>query len=147
MGSTNQADPRSKLFLLQNFMNIDGTMLFLFFYPLGFLQGLRSKIIKQAITKVVIQKLHREVSPVEQYTIDLVNIYALSICTRFFKNQVGKIQFNELDFRSISNWIFTACVACKNQFQNLFLQFVKLDFSDLNFQQTSCTDGQGDSLF
>ena len=33
MGSTNQADPC--FFLLQNFMNIDGTMLFLFFFVLS----------------------------------------------------------------------------------------------------------------
>ena len=26
------------------------------------------------------------------------NTYALSICTRFLKNQVGKIQFDKLDF-------------------------------------------------
>jgi hypothetical protein len=30
------------LFLLENFMNINGTMLFLFYLSLGFLQGLRS---------------------------------------------------------------------------------------------------------
>ena len=37
MGSTNQADPS-----FQNFMNIDGTTLFLFFRHLHFVQGLRS---------------------------------------------------------------------------------------------------------
>ena len=34
------------------------------------------------------------------------------------KNHVGKIKFDELDFWSISNWIFTASLAWKNQFQN-----------------------------
>ena len=36
---------------------------------------------------------------------------ALSICTVFWKNQVGKMKFHE-----VSTWIFTACVAYKNQF-------------------------------
>ena len=42
----------------------------------------------------------------------------LLICTWFLKNQFGKIKFGKLDFQPISNWIFTACVACENQFQN-----------------------------
>ena len=33
-------------------------------------------------------------------------------------NQVWKIKFDELDFQSISNLIFTACVPCKNPVQN-----------------------------
>ena len=35
--------------------------------------------------------------------------------------QGDKEHFNkELDFYFISNWTFTACVACKNQFRNRF---------------------------
>ena len=69
---------------------------------------------------------------------------------RFLKNQVGKIKFDKLP---ISNWIFTACVACKNQIQNWFLEvknsvrrtwFFKLDFSNLIFQKSS-TDGESES--
>ena len=37
----------------------------------------------------------------------------LLICTRFLKNQFGKIKFDKLDFYSVWNSIFTACVACK----------------------------------
>ena len=46
----------------------------------------------------------------------------LLICTWFLKNQLGKIKLDKLDFLSISNLIFTACVDCKNQFRNWFLQ-------------------------
>ena len=63
---------------------------------------------------------------------------ALSICTVFWKNQVGKMKLHE-----VSNWIFTACVACKNQFGNWFLQvknpvcrtwFFKLDFLKIKYR-------------
>ena len=40
-----------------------------------------------------------------------------------WKNQFGKVKFDKL---SISNWTFTACVACKNQFRN------QIDFLILN---------------
>ena len=68
----------------------------------------------------------------------------LLICNWFLKNQFGK-KFDELDFQSISNWIFTACVACKNQFWNWFLQaenpvcrtwFLQLDFSKIKYRST-----------
>ena len=66
----------------------------------------------------------------------------LLICTWIMKNQVGKIKFDELDFLSISNRIFTACVACKSQFWNWFLQVKNpvSSLSNLTFQK-SCTDG------
>ena len=85
----------------------------------------------------------------------------LQIYTWFLKNQFRKIKFHELDFSSIWNWIYTACVARKNQFQNWFLQatlavkikfkidqkiqFIKLDFSKLIFQKSSI-DQQGDRV-
>jgi hypothetical protein len=50
----------------------------------------------------------------------------------FLKNQFGKIKFDELDFLSISNLIFTACVACKNQFRN---PVCRTDFYNLIFQK------------
>ena len=50
---------------------------------------------------------------------------------------------------SSTNWIFTACVACKNNFKidfcRLKIQFVELDLSNLIFQNSS-TDQQGDCL-
>ena len=46
------------------------------------------------------------------HIIDSMKLY------KAWKNQVGKIKFNVLDLRSISNWIFTAHVAWKNKFQN-----------------------------
>ena len=64
----------------------------------------------------------------------------------------GKIKFNELHFYSISNWIVTACVACKNQFWidfcRLKIQFVELDFSNLILEkiEKSTTYGKGESL-
>jgi hypothetical protein len=70
---------------------------------------------------------------------------SLLICTWFLKNQFGKIKYDKLDFKSILNLIFTACVACKNQFQNLFLQaknpvfrtwFFQLDFSKFKCRST-----------
>ena len=48
------------------------------------------------------------------------------------KNQVGQT------FLSISNLIFTACVACKIQVQNRQkIKFVQLDFLNLIFQKSS----------
>ena len=47
-------------------------------------------------------------------TIDLLLIFEKSS----LKNQVWKIKLYELDFLSILNLIFTACVACKNQVRN-----------------------------
>ena len=49
--------------------------------------------------------------------------------------------------KSIWNWIFTACVACKKTFELIFaihikIQFVELEFSNLIFQNSS-TDQQG----
>ena len=46
-------------------------------------------------------------------------------------------QFDKLDFQSISNWIFTACVACKNQFRicRLEIQFIELDYLNFIFQK------------
>jgi hypothetical protein len=75
----------------------------------------------------------------------LVHIDPLLICTWFLKNQFGKIKFHKLDFQSISNLIFTACVACKNQFRNWFLHaenpvcrtwFLQLDFSKIKYRST-----------
>jgi len=43
------------LFLLQNFLNIDGTRLFLIFCPHHFVQGLRSKNIEKAITFLLLK--------------------------------------------------------------------------------------------
>ena len=62
----------------------------------------------------------------------------LFIWTWFLKNQFGKI-------KSISNLIFSACVACKHQFWNWFLQaknpvhrtwFFQLAFSKLKYRET-----------
>ena len=41
-----------------------------------------------------------------------INLYLIS------EKSIWKNQVLELDFKSISNLIFTACVAYKNQFQN-----------------------------
>ena len=54
-------------------------------------------------------KVHSSIPPVDLYLIS-----EKSSC----KNQVAKIKFDDLDFYSISNWIFIACVACKNQLPN-----------------------------
>ena len=43
----------------------------------------------------------------------LLEQHSLLICTWFLKNRVWKIKSDELDFLSISNLSFTACVACK----------------------------------
>ena len=61
----------------------------------------------------------------------------------FWKINLEKIKFDELDFYSISN--FSACVAWKNQFQNWILQaenpvrqncFLQLDFSKIKYRST-----------
>ena len=44
------------------------------------------------------------------------------------KNQFGKIKFDELDFLSISNLIFTACVTCKNP---VWSRLFKLEISKI----------------
>ena len=66
---------------------------------------------------------------VSQFTVLKLNLPLL-------KNQVWKIKFHERDFQSISNWVFTASVACKNPVQNgLKIQFVELDFSNSILQK------------
>ena len=50
------------------------------------------------------------------------------ICTRFLENQVWKGKLDELDFLSISNLIFSACVTCK-------YNFIQLRFSKSIFQK------------
>ena len=69
----------------------------------------------------------------------------LLICTWFLKNQFWKIKFDELNFQSISNLIFSACVACKIWFRNCFLQAknpvfwtwpLQLDFSKIKYRAT-----------
>ena len=53
----------------------------------------------------------------------------LLMCTWFLKNRVWKIKLDELDFLSISNLTFTACVACKIRVQNRQkIKFIQLDF-------------------
>ena len=54
------------------------------------------------------------------------------ICAWFLRNQVWKIKLEELDFLSVSNWNFTACVTCKIQVLNKqTIKFVQLDFSKI----------------
>ena len=51
--------------------------------------------------------------------------------------------FDQLDFWSISNLIFTAFVACKNPVRNgLKIHIIELDFSNSIFQKSSA-EGQG----
>ena len=68
--------------------------------------------------------------------------------TWFLKDEFRKIKFDELEFLSISNWIFTACLACKNQFRNWFLQAknpvrwnwcLQLYFSKIKYRSTGGT--------
>ena len=66
---------------------------------------------------------------------------AVSICAWFFEKSIWEIITNskknwfqnKLDFLFSSNLIFTACVACKNQFRNQidFFWFFKLEISKL----------------
>ena len=94
-----------------------------------------------------------------EFTVGLHRFYFCSIwanplliCTWFLKNQSGKIKFVKMDFQSILNLIFTACVSCKNQFRNQFLQaknpvhrnwFLQLDF----FLNHLHTDQQRERFF
>ena len=68
-----------------------------------------------------------------------VDLYMIS------ENQFGRIKFDKLDFQSISNSIFTAREACKNQFLDWFLQaknsvrwpwVFQLDFSKFKYRST-----------
>ena len=56
------------------------------------------------------------------------------------------MDFDELDFQFITNWIFTPCVACKNPVRNrLKIQFIELHFSNSIFQKSSVNQ-QGDRM-
>ena len=53
------------------------------------------------------------------------------------------MEFDEFDFWSISNLIFTFCVACKIQVQSRQkIKFIELNFFKLIFQKSSA-DQQG----
>ena len=58
----------------------------------------------------------------------------------FPKNKFGRIKFEELEFWSILKRIFTASVACKDQFRNWFpfhrTWFFQLDFSKFKYGST-----------
>ena len=54
---------------------------------------------------------------------------ALSICTWFLKNQIGKIKFGELDFYCLCS---LQKINVKIDFCRLKIQFVELDFSDFS---------------
>ena len=61
--------------------------------------------------------------------------FVLSIFTSFLKYLFRKNQFNKLDFLSILNQNFTACVVCKNLVQNRQnFRFVELDFQTRYFK-------------
>ena len=64
--------------------------------------------------------------------------FAVSICTRILKCRVWKIEFDELDFLSISNSNFAGYTGSKNLVQTRQkFQFIKLNFSNLIFQNPS----------
>jgi len=64
--------------------------------------------------------------------------FAVSICNRILKYRVWKIEFDELDFLSISNSNFAGYTGSKNlvQIRQKF-QFIKLDPSNSIFQSLS----------
>ena len=63
---------------------------------------------------------------------------AVSICTRILKYRVWKIEFDELDFLSISNSNFAGYTGSKNLVQTRQkFQFIKVDFSNSIFQNPS----------
>ena len=65
---------------------------------------------------------------------------AVSIYTRILKYRVWKIEFEELDFLSISNSNFSGYTGSKNLVQTIQkFQFIKLDFSNSIFQNP-CAD-------
>ena len=64
--------------------------------------------------------------------------YPLLLCTWFLKNWVWKIQLDELDFLSISNFNFAGYTGSKNQVGNgQKIKFVPLNFSNSIFQKSS----------
>ena len=64
--------------------------------------------------------------------------FAVSICNRILKYRVWKIEFDELDFLSISNSNFAGYTGSKNLVQTRQkFQFIKLDFSNSIFQNPS----------
>ena len=64
--------------------------------------------------------------------------HAVSICTRILKYRVWKIEFDELDFLSISNSNLAGYTGSKNLVQtSQKFQFIKLDFSNSIFQNPS----------
>ena len=59
-------------------------------------------------------------------------------CTWFLKNQVWKINLDELDFLSVLNLNFAGYTGGKNQVQTRQkIKFIQLDFSNLIFQKWS----------
>ena len=70
-----------------------------------------------------------------KYPPKLCHLSAVSICTRILKYRVWKIEFDELDFLSISNSNFVGYTGSKNLVQTRQkFQFIKLDLSNSIFQ-------------
>ena len=61
-------------------------------------------------------RMYREIEMAQAW---IMMCIVVSICTRILKYRVWKIEFDELEFLSSLNWVFTASViACKIQVWN-----------------------------
>ena len=57
----------------------------------------------------------------------------------FWHSPVWNFKFDELDFFPILNWMFTACVTCKNPVQTRKrIQFIKLKISNWRMSKINC---------
>ena len=63
----------------------------------------------------------------------------LYLTFHFWHSLIWNFEFDELDFFPSLNWIFTACVACKNPVQTLKkIRFIKLGISSLIMSKIKC---------
>ena len=68
------------------------------------------KNLLRLMVRLIVKVMKIQVQVVKKVLYPLVDMYLIS------EKSIWKNQVLELDFKSISNLIFTACVACKNQF-------------------------------
>ena len=90
------------------------------------------------VAKAVIMVIWHNILPFD--------INLLLICTWFLKNRVWKMDLDELDFWSTSNWNFAGYTGSKNLVRTRpKIKFIQIHFSNSIFQK-SCTDQQGESF-
>ena len=105
----------SKLFLLQNFMNIDGTTLILFFRPLHVMQGLR-RLLQKLNMKIPTLDCPRNFFIRKPYFEILIDFYSMMSKTGF-KNRYNLIHNIQILYTWLGSTRFWKADSCSTRWK------------------------------